>query len=348
MKPEVKVARTGKQSLIPNIFFIFFILIVGFVVYYLFFRNPSSNDSWSTIFFPNESVKSVDYDAASVSESYGFGVYQSYAPEVGMNVTRFLQENESLEGYARITNAMYTDNQYLLFMLVDYRTVPFYVEGNKGLTHLLALKPMEDNFYSFKLDNLSKGYHDVILGVFLNPYEHSLGTNYRMSTDFALMGRIRLNVIVSNSYYPLPEFNTPRISCEKNYALEGLLVTTDSCSHMGWFSENVSKEQKLNYFINLGNNNDDQRTFALIQFLDYQQIPLHDNSSDYVYYGYLSNGGKASIPASLIAPNATGVHELIAVWVSDPYNNLEISPGVINDRIEGRIEPSIRVGLSVT
>lgn len=326
-------------------------LMIAVICYFLFFHS-SSSVPWLIEFFENGSVKSLNNslnsEESGVSEGYGFGVYYSYDPEVGMNLTQFLAENESLEGYIAITNAIHADTQYLLFMLVDYGTVPFYVEGHSGLTHLLTLKPMEKNFYHFRLENLSKGYHDVIIGAFLNPYEHSLDTEYRMSTDFALMGRIRFNVIVGNSYYPLPELNNPEIFCNRSYVLEGLIVTKEPCSPTGWFSENVTKGQKLEYFINIGNNENEQRSFAVIQFLDYKQIPIQYNSQDYVYYGYLLNGDKASIPASLIVPNETGIHELIVVWVSDPYQNVEISRGVMNARIENRVEPSIRIGLSVS
>ena len=325
---------------ITLLLFFFSLIIIGYSVY--------NNDSNTLRFFENGTIKSVEYDERKLSESFGFGIYHSYNPRVGMNSTQFLKENESFEGYLRITNAMNKENQYLLFALVDYRAVPFYINGTKNQTHLIKLGAMDDSFYFLKIDNLSTGHHDLLLGTFLNPYVNSLDENYRMSTDLAFMGSKRLNIVIENGSMPMPEFRNSRIFCESPYALEGILVNKKSCAPNAWLTENVEKDEVLEYFINIGNNERrNQRTFAIIQFLDYEQIPIKNNTSEYVYLGYLNRGEKASIPASLIMPNSTGVNELIVVWISDPYENLEISPGIRNINLEGRVEPSIRIGLNV-
>lgn len=331
-----------------QIVLIFFIFFIGMIYYNFFISNLAMKPTYVMEIFENHSIKLVEYDDNRVSESFGFGIYHSYNPLIGMNLTQFLKENESFEGYLRITNAMNKGNQYLLFALVDYRAVPFYINGTQNQTHLINLNPMEDSFYFFKIDNLSTGYHDLLLGTFLNPYVHSLDENYRVSTDFAFMGSKRLNIIIGNGSTPFPEFRNSGIFCESSYALEGLLVNKKTCSSNAWLTENIKKDEKLEYFVNIGNNERrNQRTFAVIQFLDYKQIPIKHNTSEYAYFGYLNKGKKGSIPASLITPNNTGVSELIVVWVSDPYENLEISPGIRNLNLEGRVEPSIRVGLNV-
>ncbi len=331
-----------KNKKILLLFFLFFIVIIGYFSFYYL------SNSYKIEFFENGTIKSVKYDESKVPESFGFGIYNSYSPLIGMNLTQFLKENESFEGYLRITNAMNKENQYLLFALVDYKAVPIYVNGTKNQTHLINVSPMKDNFYSFRIDNFSTGYHDLFLGAFLNPYEHSLDTKYRLDTDFAFMGRIRLNIVIGNGSTPAPEFKRPEIFCDPSYVLEGILVNKESCSSKAWLTENITRKEVLEYFINIGNSEKrNQRTFALIQFLDYTQIPLIHNTSEYVYFGYLDKGKKGSIPGSTIIPDNTGIHELIVIWISDPYEKVEISPGIRNKNIEGRIEPSIRIGLNV-
>ncbi|VVB91165.1 Uncharacterised protein [uncultured archaeon] len=333
-----------KNKKVLLLFFLFFIGIIG----YNFFQSIYTKPIYTIEFFKNDTIKSVEYSENQVSESFGFGVYRNYNPPVGMNLTQLLKENESFEGYIRITNAIKRENSYLVFALVDYRMVPIFINGTKNQTHLINLDPMEDRFYSFKIDNLSNGYHDLILGVFLNPYEHSLDKKYRLDTDFSLMGSTRLNIVVENGSIPEPEFRKPEIFCESSYVLEGLLVSKEPCSSKAWPTENVTRKEALDYFINIGNSEQrNQRTFAVIQFLDYTQIPLIHNTSEYVYFGYLDKGKKGSISASTIIPDNTGIHELIVIWISDPYKRVEISPGIRNKNIEGRIEPSIRVGLNV-
>lgn len=313
-----------------------------------FYSNYESSD-WRADIFDNGTLKTVEYDEKTVKESFGFGVYTSYDPVIGMNLTQFLEKNESLEGYLQVTNAMNNKNEYLLFALVDYRQVPFYINGEKNLTHIVDLNSMESMFYSFEIDKLSTGNHDLLLGAFLNPHEDSLDRDYRMDTDFALMGSKRLSVSVGNNSKPFYAFEKPDTICTSPYPLEGLLVNKEPCSPKAWLTENVTKNEILDYFINIGNTKKrDKRTFAIVQFLDYEQIPLDQNNSEYVYLGTLEDGDKGSISASLAVPNNTGVHELIVVWISDPYENLEILPGIRNTDLEGRVEPSIRIGLNVT
>lgn len=334
-----------KNKKIIQLLFFFLLIVIG---YYFFILIYTIEPVYTIDFFKNATIKSVEYNENKVSESFGFGIYHSYNPLVGMNLTQFLKENESFEGYIRITNAMNKENKYLLFALVDYKAVSFYVNGTKNQTHLVNLSPMEDNFYYFNINNLSPGYHNLFLGAFLNPYGHSLDMNYRLGTDFIFMGSKRLNIVVENGSTPMPAFRRFEIFCASSYVLEGLLVNKESCSSKAWITENVTKKEKLEYFINIGNNDKrNQRTFAVIQFLNYTQIPIRHNTSEYVYFGYLNKGQKGSFPASLIAPNSTGINELIVVWISDPYENLEISPSIRNTNLEGRAEPSIRVGLNV-
>ncbi|MDQ1252240.1 MAG: hypothetical protein QG646_1358 [Euryarchaeota archaeon] len=332
-----------KNKIILPLFF-FLLMMIAFQ----FFPNSHASDRTMNL-FGNKTVKSMENDENKVSEGFGFGVYHNQVPLVGMNITQHLKVNENFEGYLNIANEIKKGNQYLLFALLDYKQIPFYINGSKNETHLVSLGPMEGHFYPFKIDGLSPGSHDLLIGVFLNPYNHSLNSRYRYDTDFSMMGSKRLNVIVGNGSTSMPEFKKPKTFYQSSNFLEGLLVNKEPFSAKSWLVEDVKKNETLEYYINIGNSSrKNQRTFAIVQFLDYKQIPIMQNTSDYVYFGRINKSEEGAIPASLIVPDKNGVHELIVVWVSDPYENLEISPGKLNTNLEGRVEPSIRIGLNVS
>jgi hypothetical protein len=322
-----------KEIIIP--FLLFLLMLIAFNQTYYY--------------FDNQAIKSPpEYDENKVTEGFGLNIYTNTTPASFLNITQHLQKNESMEGRVQITNAIHQKNDYLIMVLVDYKSVNFSINGMKNKTHIVTQGPMISQIYTFEIENLTAGFHDVIILTFLNPYEHSLNKEYRRATDFALMGAIRMNVLVENNLKPAADFKHVEILCNTSYPLEGILVNKEACSPNMWTSENVTQGEKLDYSINIGNNKKtEQRTFAIIQFLDYEQIPLNHNETELVYLGQLNNSEKGSIPASLIVPKEKGVHELIVVWISDPYENVEMSPGVRNTDLEGRAEPSIRIGLNV-
>lgn len=154
-----------------NILLLSFLLLIVSTIYFLQDKTHGNYaPDWQMVLNSNGTIKSVEYNENKVAESFGFGVYRNYDPVVSMNLTQHLKEKQNFEGYANIANAMKKENQYLLFALLDYKQIPFYINGSKNETHLVSLGPMEEHFYPFKIDGLPPGSHDLLIGVFLNPY----------------------------------------------------------------------------------------------------------------------------------------------------------------------------------
>ncbi len=318
--------------------FFFFIFIVIVSVYFL-----NSNSIQYKMEMKNNSIGEVTYDEKTVGENFGVGIYNSPNLTDGMELSQFLDPQSNFSGWLRITNAMYESNQYMVFALLDYKQQTFLFNNQTAKLHLLNLDRFEDNFYYFQINNISKGFHDLVIIVVLNPYEHSLSKEYRYSTDMAKMGDKRLNLFVGgvNDVQIEDTFNS--IPCPSSYVLNGLLVNKKACSPNAWFSEKI-KEEEINYFINVGNDDEILRSFALMAFLDYEQIPLNLNYKELTVFGKLKQGKKKAFFANLTLPKEGGVHELMVIWALDPYKKLETSPGV-RAKIDARVEPSIRIGL---
>jgi len=68
------------------------------------------------------------------------------------------------------------------------------------------------------------------------------------------------------------------------------------------------------------------------------------NDKELTVFGKLKRGEKRAFFANLTFPKEGGVHELMVIWVLDPYEKLETSSGV-RAKIDARVEPSIRIGL---
>lgn len=319
--------------------FLLFILLIIVAAYFL-----NSNYIQYEMVMENSTPKEFRYDEKTVGENFGVGIYNSPNLTDGMQLSQFLDPQSNFSGWLRITNAMYGNNTYMVFTLLDYKQQTFFFNNQTAKLHLVNLSRFEDNFYYFQINNISKGFHDLVFIVVLNPYEHSLSKEYRYFTDMGKMGDKRLNLFVGGvtDAQIIDTFNgTP---CPSSYVLNGLLVNKKACSSNSWLSEKIKEKEDLNYFINVGNDDEILRSFALMTFLNYEQIPLNFDDKELTVFGKLKKGEKRSIPANLTIPKEGGIDELMVVWILDPYEKLETSPGV-RAEIDARVEPSIRIGL---
>ena len=330
-------------------YFVFFIFIVILSMYYL---DSNSNYIQYMMKMGDDSRPiEVIYDEKTVSENFGFGIYNSPNLTDGMQRSQYLNPGSNFSGWLSIANAMYDSNQYMVFALLDYKQQRFFFNNQTDKLHLVNLSKFEEKFYYFQINNISEGFHDIAIILVLTSYEHSLNKDYRYSTDMGRMGDRRLNLFVGD----VNDTNDTRIrytecdvSCQSSYVLNGLLVNKEPCSPKAWFFDDVVAGDELDYFVNVGNDDETLRTFALMVFLDYKQIPLNLNSDEKLtIFGKLRQGEKISYHANLTLPDEEGVHELMIVWILDPYEKMETSPGV-RAKINTRVEPSIRIGLNVS
>lgn len=101
-----------------------------------------------------------------------------------------------------------------------------------------------------------------------------------------------------------------------------------------WQKENVKGGSTIGYYVNLKSPITDGKavnySFAIIQMLDYAQVPIRVGSPDTVYYGHIDNNTSAAVHLSVLAPDTRGNHKLVVMVIGDPYENLEVSPYVEN------------------
>jgi len=272
LQPRILGKLNLEGNMKKHFLFLFFIFIIIVIAYFL-----NSNSVQYEMGMENNTPKGVRYDEKTVGENFGVGIYNSPNLNDGMQLSQFLNPQSNFSGWLRITNAMYGSNEYMVFALLDYKQQNFLFNNQTAKLHLVNLSRFEDNFYYLQINNISEGFHDLVIIVVLNPNEHSLSEEYRYSTDMAKMGDKRLNLFVGgvNNIQIKDTFDS--IPCPSSYVLNGLLVNKKACSANAWFSEKIREEEGINYFINVGNDDEVLRSFALMTFLDYEQIPLNLN-----------------------------------------------------------------------
>jgi hypothetical protein len=234
----------------------------------------------------------------------------------------------------------------LLMALVDYQVVPFSFNGSYDATHYLSGNYDATNYTGsctygtytgvFSISSLSEGFHDVVFLGIVSPY------NYSTSPFGALVsgGAMRFNVVVGNATKPVVSFENRSNAVNAVYSSGGGYFSTLSGEPFG---SAVSSQITLkpgstyDYYVNVGHatvNGEKRNTsLAIVQLLDYEQVPVLYGTGNDVYYGYIDRDENCSVYMSFKAPETEGPHRLINIVVTDPYADLWLSPGEINTKI---------------
>lgn len=274
----------------------------------------------------------------------------SYSQENGsqLNQTQYAPDG-SFSGRLYVEGTADT----MLIALVDYNVTAFGYNGSTNKTHIIPIKAYVNNTgyvtpYDpstpkeyFNVSGMPDGFHDVQFLGFVDPYNFS-DTGWVSDGPFSANG-VRFNVIVNNSSKPElkytdgPSSNDTFYSGTYEFPSSPPSLSKEPLSIKGWQKEKVKAGDTIDYYVNLAHPTfDDKHTnysFAILQLLDYDQIPIRIGSADNVYYGHIDNGTFASVHMSLKAPAGAGNHKLIVIVSGDPYSDLEVAPYVENNMI---------------
>ncbi|MGI8549453.1 MAG: hypothetical protein ACR2PL_01465 [Dehalococcoidia bacterium] len=254
-------------------------------------------------------------------------------------------------GILQVTNHQPAQS-FLLTCVLDYQQVPCRYGGQPQVLNRIAMGTNEQRDIPFETPTLSQGWHDFTLLIVPSPDDHSLNPRFRLGTDTVYAAR---SVLLDGglSWGP-PVITYPDVgqsSPNPALPLDGIFV--DQEAHPGqlqaWTSQGVSAGETVHYYVHLGNKSRATYTFALLAFLDYQQIPL-DGQRGRAVFGSLAAGAQGVVPGQVMAPAASGVHELMVLWVENPYHALEYPPDGPTRQFSKtpvRVESSLRVALAV-
>jgi hypothetical protein len=227
----------------------------------------------------------------------------------------------------------------LLMAMVDYRVVPFYFNGSYNTTHYLSGSPTDKYPGVFSVTNLSEGFHDVILLGLVSPYNYTSDA-WGMSYRLPMAGTLRFNVIVGNATKPSVFVENRSTAVNTVYSSDNRMFSALSkkpFDNRMPFKEALKPGAAFDYYVNVGHGLVDREIrntgLAIVQLLDYRQLPVRYDAADYVYYGYIDRSENCSVHMSFKAPETVGLHRLVNIVVTDPYADLETVTGAMNTAI---------------
>ncbi len=225
----------------------------------------------------------------------------------------------------------------LVMVMMDEKVIPFYYNGSLNKTHLID--PGENpgmsmpNDSAFEITGIPEGAHDIAILAFVDPY------NFNQSI-WLRSGPI---VISAQNFVIISASSNDRMQELINQSFSYSIVTSTSSSMNNSFicetasskplglPLNLRKGDVLHYYINIGhiyiNDNTTDLPFKVVQLLDYEQIPIQYNSTDYVYMGHTTNSEQIAVPMSIKAPKTSGYHKLIIIISISPHQALDPGHG---------------------
>jgi hypothetical protein len=215
--------------------------------------------------------------------------------------------------------------------LLDYQQTPFLWEDTTEpvSTHDLHLEPDENTSITFTLPDLAQGFHDWILVGFYQPDDHQSSTEFRKASKSMILVQ-RSNLYVgdtsANTAPPTPAFRTIGFR-ENTNQIDGVLLNRSGQADPWriWVQDEMEAGCPLNYYVNVSNSSAEPLRLAIMLFLDFEQIPVQENAT--TLFVELGPKQEDFISAELIVPNNAGPHELVALWVLEPYLPLQSESG---------------------
>lgn len=265
----------------------------------------------------------------------------------------FSAETE-FEGTISVVNEDSVNDHHLITLLLDYKQSVMTIENKAKIAHTFTVDSYFEKSISFKTKKLSKGFHDLTILVFSKPDNLPLNTNARLVNNPPL-NYMRSNLFVDSTKIPPIKHTIKATGPAKDKDVPELILSKNrnlslKSAEGTWVNETVKPGEQLNYFIHLqhSSNTTAEKTFAVIPFLDYKQISINKNEKKPQKFAKLKYNEKTLIPASLVAPQKKGVHELQVVAITSPYKKLSDDENTrMSEDSEEQISHSFRVAVIV-
>lgn len=250
-------------------------------------------------------------------------------PELPQNVELRIDEGQPLQLDLVLNTAV--SRIFLVTALVDYKQVPFSLDGKTGLLHEVNVEQGGQTYLPVEIEVNGRGAHDLILLAFADPYDRPWDDAYR-KTLLLEVGR-RAVVIVGDEDRPFRDvrpdvYGAPvpeRIHFGLSMAFAEPPNSPEDGSHPSERQMRMAAEGKpgeaFPYQLWVSNYNfpNDVADYAMLRFLDFHQIDFKGKD---LYVAHLDGPQECIIDDSVLLPNEPGVHELQIVYVFDPYKSL--------------------------
>lgn len=216
----------------------------------------------------------------------------------------------------------------LVTALLDYRQVPFTLDGQHGLLHELKVDPEGDLEVPMRLQIDEPGAHDLLVMAFREPYDRPVDKGYRANLFQRLIGR-RAVIIVGGVEQPVHQPTPDLVGAPPPPDVTlGIPVCfaeaadgsgSHPAKHFLWSLEGRPRAEAP-YRLWVSNYHGQAPTdHGLVLFEGFHQVPLLGRD---LFIVHLEAGHEAIIDGRLTLPEQPGVHEVQVVMVKDPYRSV--------------------------
>lgn len=242
-----------------------------------------------------------------------------------------LQSGQLLRLDLVVTTAQASD--FLVTTLLDYRQVPFSLDGQYGLLHWIHVEAGQDPYIPLELQVQGVGAHDLMVVGFKNPYSRPWDENARDLPMGCLVYGRRSVVIVGSANDPIREIFPDVFGSTPPSEVDfGIRVMFADIPTSVFDARHVSQRQmrtttyreaggEFAYDLWLSNFNlpDDNVNYGLVRFFDFHQIDFRGKD---LFVAHFDGRQETTVRDSLKLPSQAGVHELQIVYVFDPYKSV--------------------------
>ncbi|PEB50488.1 hypothetical protein COO03_21955 [Bacillus sp. AFS098217] len=243
-------------------------------------------------------------------------------------------ENSNFTSTIAISNLSDEKKEFMLVPIIDYKQQHIQLGGEKSNKLKFSIQPKGIIFIPFSIVNMEEGIHDVIFLVMKDSNRKDLDMDSRKATELTHILPIRTTAIVGDVKKKKLEY-TKLSEMESNAPFEGSIVTKTKKLEPWIIEENLNKD--VNYYINVGNQQDLKQDFAVMAFLNGEQIPINDDKN--VIMGTLPANTMSRIKGKLNKQDVSnGVSNFTTIYVPKPYQGFE-------SELEDYVEPTVNVGI---
>ncbi|MBA3944359.1 MAG: hypothetical protein H0X37_07325 [Herpetosiphonaceae bacterium] len=223
---------------------------------------------------------------------------------------------------------------FLITTILDYRQVPFTLDGKPSLLQLVEVPAHKEMNIPFSLDSLTPGRHDVQVVGFEDPFNMTLDMNYRSDIHGNVISR-RTAVVVGDTQTPartLDVLSNASIPNTKGPVNLDVMFLRRSVGHTEpisplrralVYTDTVLLGQPYPLQIVVSRLSEKapqpDAVRAVVPFLDYHQITLDGKD---VLAVRLEPSTEAVVNADLMLPKERGVHQFQAIYLDNPYANM--------------------------
>ncbi|MGH1146266.1 hypothetical protein [Bacillus pseudomycoides] len=302
-------------------------------------NSKNSNIKLENTSFSSKIESTGDRDKLPNATSGGIslGLYNSNG-EIETKYNFDIEENQSFKKFLSLGNLIENDRVYKLMLFIDYKQAEFKVDNREASKEFnFKMKAGQTLEIPFEIAPQKKGLHDMLFVIAKYPDNKSLDEDFRKKTDLSNLLFFRFSTVVGGDE-SLPEnikFNEyGEVKAADN--LDGVFMSKTG-DFKRWLTEDVSKNETLSFHTKVGNNSNQQSTYALITLMDWEQVNIVGDKSTVFFE--LPTNTIVDLKTEIPIKKEPGVYDLTPILVHNPFQKSVVT--------NGQVETAIRVGVNV-